>query len=98
LKAAGVTNAEAREECLDRRDSIANLQLLAGPENQSKSDTPFAEWFAEQTGGDRDADAAYRRKHYIPEKSLGLADFLTFTEARRELMKEELRRLLMTRS
>ena len=95
LKAAGVADAEAREECIDRRDGITNLQLLAGPENLSKSATPFADWFATQFGGKPAGAAQFRNQNYIPDVSQDLADFLAFTDTRRELMKTALGKLLL---
>lgn len=95
LKKVGIVNAEMRDECLDRRDSITNLQFLPGHQNLSKSDTPFAEWFNGQFGDDPEAAAQYRRLHYIPDMSQDVVELLSFTDARRELMKAALAILLL---
>lgn len=95
LKKAGIGDVEAREECIDRRDGIANLQLLAGHVNQAKSDAAFVDWFQASISKDPAAGANFRKQHFIPDVSLELKDFLLFTDARRELMKAALRSLLV---
>lgn len=69
-------------------DSIANLQLLLGPENQEKSDQEFESWLATRSSD-------FRRRHLIPEDSglLQFARFEDFLQARRELIGSRLRHL-----
>ncbi len=95
LKKAGVVDQDVREECIDRKDSIANLQLLVGHQNQAKSDAEFALWYAQHFANDPSAGAAFRKQHYIPDVSFAFGDVLAFTDARRELMKAELKKLLV---
>lgn len=96
LKRAGVQDVYAREECIDRRDGLANLQLLQGDASQSKSDQPVADWFKLQYGEEVARGQPYRARHYFPEGSLELGDFLAFTDARHEFLKDALPRMLVT--
>jgi hypothetical protein len=95
LKKSGMSDADAREESVDRRDSLANLQLLQGHVNQSKSDLPFGEWYDAQFSGNPSAAAAYGTQHFIPNVGRDLTDFIAFTDARRELLKHALRKMLV---
>lgn len=95
LKKAGIMDPEAREECIDRRDGIANLQLLSGQQNQSKSNIPLADWVRAKFGDDLQAAELFKKQNFIPSGSLDLAEFIAFTDARKELMKAELKRQLV---
>lgn len=76
-----------------KRDTLPNLHLLEGKENQSKQATPFDVWFRKQYP--RDAAATlYRQSHLIPDGSLELKDFTTFFEKRNAMLKEELVKIL----
>lgn len=92
LTTAGITDVKAREECIDRRDDIVNLQFLSGTQNLEKSATPFAEWFKAGPGKNAKAAAEYRRLHFLPgDVDYSLGSFIEFTDARRALMKQALR-------
>lgn len=67
-------------------NSIANLQLLNGPMNQSKQATPLNEWVNKNT--------IDRSLQLIPEASLDIVDFKIFILARRELLKSTLKQLV----
>ena len=65
------------------RNLLPNLQFLEGRENESKNKTPLKQWVEEGN------DFGYHPAGI----SLELSDFDTFYDARRELMKAELKRL-----
>ncbi|HEY1122261.1 MAG TPA: DUF262 domain-containing protein [Haloferula sp.] len=79
---------EERNEWLSRRDRVANLQLLEGKRNQSKSDQPIIDWFGDLA--DHEA-VAYRSTHYFPsDVELDFTNFRNFYDARRSLLKAKL--------
>lgn len=85
---------EQREVYEEKRDSIANVQLLEGNINQSKSKKPFKEWLeAEYT--DEIRRNAYLLPQRIPQDhSLQFADFLKFVEQRERLIIEDLKKII----
>lgn len=91
LAKAGVTGAEQFNAFKERRDSIANLQLLDGTLNQEKSRTPLAIWLDRKFEGQTSEQVHYMTLHYIPDVDLSFANFLDFTDRRRELMRARLR-------
>jgi hypothetical protein len=93
LERAGLTPAQI-EEYVDRRDTIPNLQLLGGMQNQEKSARSFQEWFNAQFAEKPDERDQYRRLHYIPDVELRFANFVAFHDARRELMRKRLREII----
>lgn len=69
-----------------QRDTLANLQLLEGRENESKNASSFADWMS-------DPDNA-RWAKYIPKNvSYDIADFGDFIVERQKLMFAELKRI-----
>jgi hypothetical protein len=82
------------------RDTLPNLQLLEGTENQSKSNLPFQDWmdshFPETPEGTPHPERGeYFRRHFIPkDASLNILHFPAFYDARRQLLKAELSRIL----
>lgn len=88
LRKAGL-DAEMVAACQDRRDRIANLQLLPGPENLAKSDKMPGAWMA-----DEEHDEDWRRRAYMGKIPGDMTGFLKFYEERRERMKERLARVL----
>ena len=81
-------NKEQQEAWLDRRDKVANLQLLEGKRNQSKNDTPLADWLGRLSEPDV---VTFKRTHYFPDQqSLDFSAFMEFYEARRMLLREKL--------
>ena len=91
LTKAGITSPELQDAIRDRRDSIVNLQLLDGTLNQEKSRTPLADWMEERFFGKPAQRQRYMSLHYIPDVDLAFANFLTFTDGRRDLMRAQLR-------
>lgn len=77
---------EKHEEWKRERNTLANLQLLEGPENESKSAMSLVEWLEGK-------EKAYIG--YLPEGiSYELANFDEFLDKRRELMAEKLKEKL----
>lgn len=76
---------EQQRRWREMRDTLPNLQMLAGRENESKQDRPLKEWV---TIEENQVNAKY-----VKGVSWELADFEQFMEKRREQMKAELRRL-----
>ena len=76
---------------IERVDSLPNLQLEGIP-NQQKSDSDFADWFKDTVKG-ATAQADYTRKHFIPKTDCG-ANFATFFEERKALLRDQLQTLL----
>ena len=79
-----------------KRDTLPNLHLLEGKENQSKLAVPFEVWLKKECSKNIDRKT-YLRSHHIPDVSFDLSDFAVFFEKRRSLLKEKLARLLNVR-
>jgi len=88
LEKAGVPR-ERRQEWIDHKNDLANLQLLQGLVNQNKSDKEFETWLKEGRPTDMDMDA-YRKEHLIPDVDLSIQRFPEFLEARNALLKKRL--------
>jgi len=85
---------ERLESYISRRDLLPNLQLLEGLPNQEKSGKDFSDWIAEEYP-DPDERRDYLRKHYIPDISLTLQDFIRVFELREDRILEQLHDMLM---
>ena len=82
-------NPEDRAFAEDRKNwnTLPNLQLLEGSQNESKGDTPLAEW-AKRTGKSAVS-------FYVPANTnLDLANFKPFIEARRDAIRLKLLAIL----
>ena len=75
------------------RDRLANLQLLEGPRNTEKSAKMPDEWLA-QTFSDPSSRLNYKNLHLLGDVPDSITQFDVFYEARRERLKERIRRLL----
>ena len=79
---------ETKENWRRRRNTLANLQLLEGRENESKNDTPLVDWLM----------VAENRENakYLPGSiSYELSNFEEFMEKRQELMSKALKEILL---
>lgn len=73
-------------------DSLPNLQMLDGSENESKKDKSLEQWVQENCGNDR---SGFLKKHLIPDNiDLSLEKFDDFFEARKNLLIDELKKVL----
>jgi uncharacterized protein with ParB-like and HNH nuclease domain len=80
-------------ECRKIRDKLPNLQLLKGRPNKSKSKKPLTEWFKSD---DAPTISDFRNSLNLPDElSLKLSDFKEFYDYRKNLLKEELKRMLL---
>ena len=71
-----------------QRNTLANLQLLEGRENESKNADPLADWLR--------IPANRANVKYLPEGiDYSLANFDEFLEKRKSLMLDELKRILL---
>ena len=85
LRKRGLSD-EVIEQYQSVYNSIANLELLEESENKSKNATPFDEWI-------KSRDANFKTRHLIPEmEDYGYDHFMEFIEARRELIKEAIKK------
>lgn len=87
----GLTNEE-QDEWLKLRDTIPNLQLLEGRQNESKNATAFNIWLSRKNESEQ---THFKISNYIPEDiSIEFKDFLMFYEKRKTKLKEELKKVL----
>jgi hypothetical protein len=83
-----VINDDTKEEWRRKRNTLANLQLLEGRENESKKATPLVDWL--NVPGNKE------NAKYLPEGvSCELANFEEFMEKRQELMSKALKDILL---
>ncbi len=99
---SGFTNAALKKlnlpedqfaEWQAKRDTLPNLQLLEGKENQAKLATRFGKWLKKEYPKEQEA-SAFLRTHHIPDVSLDFENFPEFFDARRRVLKEKLAGLL----
>ena len=72
-------------EFKDIRNKLANLQLLPGPENESKKAMYLEDWIKLHPD---------KKDEYLPECSLSINNYVDFLEKRKELMKDKLLEIL----
>ena len=88
LKALGFS-ADDSARLLEIKERLANLQLLQGPDNQSKSGQMPAEWIADTYKKDEDRKD-YISRHLLDGVMTDLKGFEAFYEARRKLLLERI--------
>jgi len=71
----------------DKRNILANLQLLEAKENESKNDEELEEWL-------KNDPERKKNTKYLPECSYKLENYEEFIELRKSLMKKELKKIL----
>lgn len=83
---------EMQDEWLKLRDTVPNLQLLEGRQNESKNATAFKVWLDKK---DESVRTYFKISNFIPEDiSLDFLDFLEFYEKRKSVLIEELKKVL----
>lgn len=92
----GLTD-EQKKYYEDRRNRLANLQLLKGPVNQGKSDTAFVDW-VKSVYPTADERNAYMVNNLIPNVNLDFSNFEEFVGEREKLIREKLKRMLPIKS
>jgi hypothetical protein len=88
LRAAGMAE-DAVEFALSHYNGLPNLQLLLGPLNEAKGNTPFELWL----GNQKDPEL-FKSQSDIPDCSLSLKDFRDFYEKRAALLQQKLSGIL----
>ncbi len=88
LKALGLSVEEC-ERLQDLKERLPNLQLLEGPDNQSKSDQMPAQWMAE-TYKKEDDRKDYISRHMLDGIGNDLKGFEAFYGARRKRLVERI--------
>ena len=81
-------------EFMNKRDSLANLQLLEGLPNQEKSGKDFNEWVIE-TYPSLEERRDYLRKNHIPDTDLSLTNFINVFKEREGILRNKLTEILM---
>ena len=86
LKKLGYDDAKI-ERYISLRDTIYNLELLDGEENNIKRAEPFEEWVVTR-------DDNFKSRHLIPQMDdYSLNNFEEFIEKRSKLLKEAIRKI-----
>lgn len=81
---SGLSDAEV-SDWIDKSDKIPNLHFLTPKENEERQDTPLKEWL--EAGGKG-------RNDYLPNVNLDFDNFPEFFEKRREILIDELCKIL----
>ena len=79
---------DTKEDWRRRRNTLANLQLLEGRENESKNATPLVDWL-------KITENRENAKYLPGNVSYELANFEEFMEKRQELMSKALKEILL---
>ena len=78
---------------IERKDGLANLQLLDGPANSEKSAKLPHEWLCE-VYSDQSSQQAYKNRHLLGVVPKSITKFDVFYEARRKRLKDKIVQLL----
>lgn len=96
LKKSGISKSKW-SHWQEIKDTLPNLQIMEGRENESKQATPFAEWIKGQSNGHpnvTDIDK-FKTDNFIPSSvSLNFNQFDRFYEERRNLLEQAIRKVL----
>lgn len=93
LKQRGI-DEDLIQEYLDNFNSLVNIQLLEGVINQEKSGKDFNDWLLEKYPNNEER-INFLKRHLIPsEIDLQLNNFLEFVKLRKQLIMDELSKLL----
>jgi len=88
LKQLGLSKDEV-ERLQDSKDRLSNLQLLGGPDNQSKNDQMPAKWIAETYKKDEERKD-YISRHMLDGVMTDLSGFEAFFKGRRQRLLERI--------
>lgn len=83
-----VIDDDTKEDWRRRRNTLANLQLLEGRENESKNATPLVDWL-------KVTENRENAKYLPRDISYELSNFEEFMEKRQELMSKALKDILL---
>jgi uncharacterized protein with ParB-like and HNH nuclease domain len=96
LKKAGIPNTKWTH-WQEINDTLPNLQIMEGQENESKQATPFKDWIVGHSNGCPNvADVAkFKTDNFIPSSiNLSINHFDKFYEERRSLLEKAIRKVL----
>lgn len=94
LKAQGIEDEQEREAYTERVNKVANLQLLQATPNTEKSGKMFKDWLSETIPSPEQLQQ-FKELHMIPaNEPLDFSNFLNFFDARENLIRERLRKIL----
>jgi hypothetical protein len=83
---------EQWKDWLELRDALPNLQLMEGKQNSAKNAKPFKDWF---DGLSEAHQASFSTGNYLPAGvGLEFEHFMEFYQARKEMLRCELRNVL----
>ena len=84
--------AEQWQAWLDCRDCVPNLQLMKDRQNESKNATPLKDWVEDMCVSEQ---MAFFNDNYFPaNESLAFSNFMQFFKLRKEILRNELRKVL----
>ena len=89
LTAAGVP-AESIADCMDKKDGLANLQLLKGPANLAKQAVLPSEWLNGDYFISNDARDQYMNDNDLQSVPEDVTGFLDFYDKRRQALEKRL--------
>jgi len=93
LKKQGISDVEEVNQYQERKDKIANLQLITATRNEEKGGKLFKEWFEENYNKAQRNN--FKDFHFIPEEeSLEFDNFIDFYEKRKDIIRRKLRKKL----
>ena len=84
---------DAIEKIVERKDGLANLQLLSGPENNEKRTMMPSHWLS-QAYPDQASRREYEERHFMGAMPESMTKFEDFYESRRVRLKEQISQLL----
>ena len=99
---ARFSNRRLREACIaeeglscfrERKDGLANLQLLEGAMNMEKNAAMPAAWLS-KIHPNETSRRAYEERHLLGDVPESITEFTTFYDARRERLREQVKQLL----
>ncbi|RUT30488.1 DUF262 domain-containing protein [Paenibacillus zeisoli] len=75
---------------IEKKDTIPNLQLLEGLENETKNKSQFKDWVEKEVT----TNPNYKSLNYIPNVSLELDNFEQFYESRKQMIISKLKEIM----
>jgi hypothetical protein len=96
LKKAGIPKSKW-SQWQEIKDTLPNLQIIEGQENESKQATPFSEWIKAKSSGHPNVPdiAKFKYESFIPPNvRLDFKNFDRFYEQRRLILEQAIRRVL----
>ena len=94
LTSLGIIDEKEKDEFISRYNSLPNLQLLQATANTEKNDEFFEKWLDKKYPNKTDKMNYLLQNYITNDTSLNFIDFLSFYEARREVLKNQFMKLL----